>query len=114
MNNSYTSISVYGEDSDVNVILAAGRLAGLKITDGRARPQSQPNVANTDKDKDKDKDNPNNSKKGKKLETKEDVTNYVNAEQELDIGKRSKPFCKSTMSPEESAASLSPRFASSV
>ncbi len=90
MNNSYTSISVYGEDSDVDVILAAGRLAGLKITNGNAdQPQSQPNVANTDKDK--DKDNPNNTNKGKKQETKEDMANCTSAEQELDTLKRSKP-----------------------
>ncbi len=83
--NSCPPISVYGEESDVNVILAAGRLAGLKITDGR----TQPNVASTDNDK--NKDTPNNSSKGKKQEPKEEVVDYENGEQELSIETRSTP-----------------------
>ncbi len=84
--NSCTPISVHGEESDVSVILAAGKLAGLKITDGTTQPQSQPNVTNTDKDK----DSPNNNR-GKKQETKGEVENYESGAQDLGIEKRLKP-----------------------
>ncbi len=71
----------------MSVILAAGKLAGLKITDRTTQPQSQPNVTNTDKDK----DNPTNNNKGKKQETKEEVVSYENGDQDLGIEKRPTP-----------------------
>ncbi len=83
--NGCTSLSVYGEESDVSVILAVGKLAGLKITDEATQPQPQLDINNTDKD------SPDYSNKEKNQETKGEVDSYENGDHVLGIEKRPRP-----------------------